>query len=40
MMNIIHTYIPEKATSGKEEVRGRGKDENKKYGFQQQCFGK
>ena len=36
-MNIIHTYIAEKATSGKEEVRGGGKerDENKKYGFQQ-----
>lgn len=37
MMNIIHTYIAEKATSGKEEVRGGGKerDENKEYGFQQ-----
>ena len=35
MRNLIHTYIAEKATSGKEEVRGKGKDENKEYGFQQ-----
>ena len=36
MRNIIHTYIAEKATSGREEVRGggKGRDENKEYGFQ------